>query len=72
MQLIKKIDELDSVIVDVISGFAPHLLNRYLISACQLFNTYYNDVNISKSEEKEKQARVRLLQILGAALERAM
>ena len=72
IQLVKKIDELSSVVGEVISGLAPHLLNRYLISACQLFNTYYNDVNVSKSEDTIKAARVYLLQKFGNALEKGM
>lgn len=72
IQLVKKIDELSSVVNEVIAGLAPHLLNRYLISACQLFNTYYNDVNVSKSEDAIKSARVFLLQQFGNTLEKAM
>lgn len=72
IQLVKKIDELSSVIDEVITGLAPHLLNRYLISACQLFNTYYNDVNVSKSEDAIKNARVFLLQQFGNTLEKGM
>jgi arginyl-tRNA synthetase len=72
LQLVKKIDELSGVIDEVISWLAPHLLTRYLISACQLFNTYYNDVNVSKSEDIVKAARVFLLEKLGETLEKAM
>lgn len=72
IQLVKKIDELSHVIDDVLQGLAPHLLNRYLISASQLFNSYYNEVNVNKSADNEKQARVHLLQIFGATLEKAM
>jgi arginyl-tRNA synthetase len=72
IQLVKKIDELSSVIQETLKGLAPHLLNRYLISASQLFNTYYNEVNVSKSEAAEKSARVFLLERFGATLEKAM
>ena len=68
----KKIDELEGVVNTVISDFAPHLLNRYLIGACQLFNSYYNEVNVSRSEDAEKYARVHLLQIFSKTLGRAM
>ena len=70
--LIKKIDELSGVVQEVISQLAPHLLNRYLITACQLFNSYYNEVNISQSPEAEKLARVTLLEVFGRTLEHAM
>jgi arginyl-tRNA synthetase len=70
--LIKKIDELSGVVHDVIAQLAPHLLNRYLITACQLFNSYYNEVNISQSPEAEKLARVALLEVFGRTLEHAM
>ncbi len=68
----KKIDELDGVVAQVIDELAPHLLNRYLISACQLFNSYYNDVHIGKSEHDVKVARLYLLKIFGKTLEKAM
>lgn len=47
----KKIDELSTVQEEVIANMAPHLLGRYLISVCQLFNTYYNEVHISNSAD---------------------
>jgi arginyl-tRNA synthetase len=72
IQLVKKIDELSQVITDVLEGLAPHLLNRYLIGACQLFNSYYNEVNVSKSDDAEKSARVFLLEKFGTTLENAM
>lgn len=71
-QLVKKIDELDGVVAQVIDELAPHLLNRYLISVCQLFNSYYNDVHIGKSEHDVKVARLYLLKIFGKTLEKAM
>jgi arginyl-tRNA synthetase len=72
IQLVKKIDELPHVVNEVISGLSPHLLNRYLITACQLFNTYYNDVNVSRSEDDIKSARVYLLHQFGKTLEKVM
>lgn len=72
VQLVKKIDELWNVVSEVIAGLSPHLLNRYLITACQLFNTYYNDVNVSRSEDAVKSARVYLLQQFWNTLEKAM
>lgn len=72
MQLVKKIDELVAVQWEVIESMAPHLLGRYLISVCQLFNTYYNEVHISNSEENIKNARVALLQKLFETLEKGI
>lgn len=72
IQLVKKIDELSSVLVEVVDTMAPHLLGRYLIAVCQLFNSYYNEVHIANSEENIKIARVALLQKTTTTLEKAM
>ncbi len=72
VQLVKKIDELSSVVDETIAWLAPHLLTRYLITACQLFNSYYNEVNVSRSEGDIKIARVALLEKFGESLEKAM
>ena len=72
IQLVKKIDELSSVQEEVLAAMAPHLLGRYLISVCQLFNTYYNEVHISNSADDLKIARVVLLQKLVQTLAKTM
>lgn len=72
LQLIKKIDELSFVAWEVIENMAPHLLARYIISICQLFNTYYNEVHISNSENQLKKVRILLLKKLSNTLEEAM
>lgn len=72
LQLVKKIDELSAVQLEVIATMAPHLLARYLISACQLFNTYYNEVHIGNSADDLKWARIILLQKLSDTLLKAM
>ncbi len=72
IHIVKKIDELQSVVLEVVDTLSPHLLNRYLISACQLFNSYYNEVHIGKSEQDLKIARILLLQYFGATLGKAM
>ncbi|MBP6085724.1 hypothetical protein KA478_00665 [Patescibacteria group bacterium] len=43
-----------------------------MITACQLFNSYYNEVNVSRSEGDIKIARVALLEKFGESLEKAM
>jgi arginyl-tRNA synthetase len=70
--LVKKIDELSGVVEEAVQTLAPHLLNRYLISASQLFNSYYNEVHISKSEWDVKAARILLLQKFWNTMEFAM
>ena len=72
IQLVKKIDELSTVQEEVIANMAPHLLGRYLISVCQLFNTYYNEVHISNSADDLKVARIVLLQKLVQTLAKTM
>jgi arginyl-tRNA synthetase len=70
--LVKKIDELSGIVDEVVQTLSPHLLNRYLISASQLFNSYYNEVHISKSEWDVKAARILLLQKFWNTIECAM
>ncbi|MEI7478011.1 MAG: DALR anticodon-binding domain-containing protein [bacterium] len=70
--LMKKIDELQGVLDEVVADFAPHALSRYLISVSQLFNTYYNEINVAKSEETYRVARVFLLKKLSFVLNHAM
>lgn len=57
---------------ETIDGLAPHLINRYIISMCQLFNSYYADVNIGRSELPERAARLVLVAKVGSVLELAM
>jgi arginyl-tRNA synthetase len=40
--------------------YKPHHIARYLLDTCQLFNTYYQEVQIISEDEKLTQARVLL------------
>jgi len=60
--LIKKIAEWKSYVVDAKENLAPHTICRYLLEISKLFNSYYANIKILKSEEPLKSARVDLLQ----------
>lgn len=60
-QLIKKLDESNTVLLSAKNELKPHLISRYLLDTCKLFNLYYNKINILKNEENLKNARLFML-----------
>jgi arginyl-tRNA synthetase len=60
-QLIKKIDESYQTILNTKDELKPHLISRYLLDMCKLFNLYYNKVNILKSENNIRNIRLLML-----------
>lgn len=59
--LMKKIMEFEDILEMTRKNLAPNVLCRYIIDLCQMFNSYYANVPILKSNEEEKSARLNLL-----------
>jgi len=70
--IIKKLSEFDSVILQSQSQLSPHLISRYLFELTKLINTYYAKINILKSQEDFKKARIFLLKNTLEIIQKAM
>jgi len=70
--LTKKIAEFDDMIVQVKDELAPYIICRYLLDIAKLFNSYYANTHILKSEEQTKKARIMLLKSLRDTVQKSM
>ncbi|MCI0501900.1 MAG: hypothetical protein L0Y61_09195 [Epsilonproteobacteria bacterium] len=68
----KKIAEFDDMIVQVKDELAPYIICRYLLDIAKLFNSYYANTHILKSEEQTKKARIMLLKSLRDTVQKSM
>ena len=46
----------------------PYIISRQLIEICKQFNRFYNTNNIMQSEDKQKQARLALVDASAASI----
>ncbi len=60
-KLILQLTKFHSVIVKSADSCKPNVIADYIFELAQMFNTFYNAINIMKSEELEKKSRLLLI-----------
>lgn len=71
-EIIKEISKKEEVIENAFNNLTPNIVCGYLFNLCQLFNTYYAQASIIKSEDSLKIARLNLLAKLQSTLKETM
>lgn len=61
LRLIDLLGKFPGVVFDSASRYKPSTLCRYLLDLCQAFNEFYQTIQILKAEDKEKKARLLLI-----------
>jgi arginyl-tRNA synthetase len=59
--IIKKISEFNSIILQSQKDLAPHIICRYLLDFSKLLNSYYANIKILSAPEDIKNARLHLI-----------
>ncbi len=72
VNLIKNLKDFNEVVVDATNKYKISLISNYLIKLSQLFNEFYQSTNILKSDEKEKEVRLILLNSIAIILEKGL
>lgn len=62
-ELIKLIEKYPSVLKEAGKRYEPSLITRHLLAIASQFNKFYIEQNIMNSEEKERNARLKLVKI---------
>ncbi|MEA3430619.1 MAG: arginine--tRNA ligase [Nanoarchaeota archaeon] len=62
LKIINILGKYPSVVVDAAKHYKPSIICRYLIDLCQAFNEFYQNITILKAEDKQKKARLFLLE----------
>ncbi|MCF7835149.1 arginine--tRNA ligase [Candidatus Gracilibacteria bacterium] len=70
--IIKKLSEFESVVIDAQKDLAPHLICRYLLDLSKLLNSYYANIKILSAPYNIKNARLRLVDQSLEILKKAM
>lgn len=71
-EIVKELSKKEEVIEKAFEDLSPNILCSYLLSLSQLFNSYYGEVSIIKSEDSLKEARLGLLKKIRQTLKEIM
>lgn len=63
IDLIKHLYNLPNTLNQALDRLEPSIITRYVTEIAQLFNSFYNNVNIMNSNEQEKKARLLLVYV---------
>lgn len=63
IDLIKHLYNLPNTLNQALDRLEPSIITRYVTETAQLFNSFYNNVNIMNSNEQEKKARLLLVYV---------
>ena len=63
IDLIKHLYNLPNTLNQALDRLEPSIITRYVTETAQLFNSFYNNVNIMNSNEEEKKARLLLVYV---------
>ncbi|MBQ9118543.1 MAG: arginine--tRNA ligase [Lachnospiraceae bacterium] len=66
--LVKTLADYENVVNKAAEKYEPSVVARYLISVAMAFNKFYHDCSILRAEEKEKQARLALVDLVSQVL----
>lgn len=66
--LIKVLGGYEEVVVNAAEKYEPSIVARYIIALATAFNKFYHDCSILQAEEKEKQARLVLTELVSKVL----
>lgn len=72
ISLIKLLKKYPNIIQEAAEKYKLSSIANYLIKICQLFNEFYQNINILKSEEKQKQARLVLIYLTAKIIKDAL
>lgn len=61
-----------NIVMEAQTNLKPSVIARYLLDTAQMFNEYYHDVPILRSEEKLRQARIMLIKSIGQVLKNGL
>jgi arginyl-tRNA synthetase len=70
--IIKKISEFESVILQAHKDLAPHIICRYLLDLSKLLNSYYTNIKILSAPQDIRNARLYLVDKAVKILSKAM
>lgn len=71
-QIILKLSEFNSVVLDACESYKTHLLTGYLYDLSKLFNSFYAECSVANAEEKIKNARVYLCKSVAITLKEGL
>jgi arginyl-tRNA synthetase len=62
LEVLKKLSRFPAVVEKASADLKPHIVAVYLHELADLFNEFYQNVNVLKAEESERTARLRLVE----------
>ena len=68
IKLIKKIAKFPNIVKESADQYSPHILANYLFELAQTFNSFYQSLPVLKSEDKLKNARLKLVESVKTVL----
>jgi len=71
-QIILKLSECNTVVLEACENYKTHLLTGYLYELAKLFNSFYAECSVANAEEETKNARVYLCKSVATTLKEGL
>ena len=71
-QIILKLSEFNTVVLEACENYKTHLLTGYLYELAKLFNSFYAECSVANAEEETKNARVYLCKSVATTLKEGL